>query len=221
MPITHVLCLCLERLETREEKELREQLGSRQIAYAALPARDDPAYLILHEHLESARRVALAAREAGGAVLVQCWGGCNRALAVGTALLMSLDKLPLVDACRAVQGVRGEVLTNKGFRRQLLQLAAVEGLLQETTLPRQLPCGHGGRYRWDTEGIEDFLHLLHVAICSGNGLFYRDGTGERFGDHLNCVADQRLWHRHATLVRRWVLTGMLLHQLGRVATLGF
>lgn len=219
MPITHVLCLCLERLESREEKELREQLGSRQIAYAALPARDDPAYLILNEHLESARRVALAAREVGGAVLVQCWGGCNRALAVGTALLMSLDKLPLVDACRAVQGVRGEVLTNKGFRRQLLQLAAVEGLLQETTLPRQLPCGHGGRYRWDTEGIEDFLHLLHVAICSGSGLFYRDGTGERFGDHLDCVADQRLWHRHATLVRRWVLTGMLLHQLGR--TLGF
>ena len=197
-----------------EQKELRDQLGCRDIAFTVLPACDSPCYKILSGHLEEAQQVAEAAREVHGAVLVQCWGGCNRAPTVGTALLMRLEKTQLVDACGAVQAVRGEVLTNKGFRRQLLQLAVEEGLLEDETLPAQLPCGHGRPYRWDTDVVEEFLHLLHVSIVAGDRLSYRDSTGKSFGQHLAEVAwKPSLRHRHTKLVRRWVLAKLLLSEL--------
>jgi hypothetical protein len=209
-----VLCLCPEQLTIEEQKEVRDQLGSRRIAFTVLPACDSPSYNILSEHLREAEQVALAAREVSGAVLVQCWGGCNRAPTVGTALLMCLERRPLVDACGAVQAVRGEILTNQSFRRQLLQLAVEEGLLEEETLPAQLPCDRGRSYRWDTDVVEEFLHLLHVSIVTGDRLSYRDSTGKSFGQHLADMAwKPGLRHRHTTLVRRWVLAKLLLSEL--------
>jgi hypothetical protein len=208
-----VLCLCPEHLTAEENDNIIEALGRRGIEFTVLPACDDPSYRILGADLETARRVATEAREASGALMVQCWGGCNRAPTVGMALLMLLDGMPLVHACASVRAVRGEVLTNKGFRRQLLQLAEDQGLLQELTLPKQLPCGHGRRYRWDSEVVEDFLHLLHVCIVDSRGLMYPDSTGKTLGAYLDDIAAQHLWHRHSTLVRRWMLVKVLLGQL--------
>jgi hypothetical protein len=207
-----VLCLCPERLTSEDKEDVIARLRHRRIAFTELWASDDPAYDILGVDLVRARRVATEVREASGALLVQCWGGCNRAPTVGTALLMLLDRMAIVDACRSVQAVRGEVLTNRGFRRQLLQVAAREALLQENTLPIQFPCG--GTYRWDTDDIEEFLHLLHVSIVAGSHLSFPDSTGNSFGERLNELAENpALADRHTTLVRRWVLAKLLLSEL--------
>ena len=187
----------------------RSQLAVRHVEMAEIRANDSPSYQILDRHLEQSLEVATRARNVNGAVLVQCWGGCNRAPSIAVALLMKLDRAPLLSACQQVQEVRGEILTNRGFRRQLLQLA-----VQDALLPCPGLCNAEGPYTWDTGEPEELVLLLWFALLKGTGLAHLDSSGRSAGDYLTEAAARRSWRQHGRLVRRLMVLGFFLGPLG-------
>lgn len=187
----------------------RIQLAVRNVEMTEIRAHDSPSYQILDRHLDQTLEVATRARNVNGAVLVQCWGGCNRAPSIAVALLMKLDRAQLLSACQQVQQVRGEILTNRGFRRQLLQLAVRDELLPCLGL-----CNAQGPYTWDTREPEELVHLLWFAALNGFGLAQLDSSGRSAGDYLMEAAARRNWAQHSRLVRRWMVLGLFLAPLG-------
>ena len=61
-------------------------------------------------------------------VLIHCYGGVNRSGAVAAAYLVKEKKLPLCTAVQCLRQVRGTVLTNQTFCKQLIQYCIREGL---------------------------------------------------------------------------------------------
>jgi predicted protein tyrosine phosphatase len=120
-----VIALCKERLPQEDEDHMREQHKLLHIKTIIVDAQDTDDYDIL-KHLQT---VEFAVD--GGRTLVCCWAGVNRsaALVVGYMLRMGMD---LLEAFKAVQHTRGEILTNSHFRRLLaeehLRLVALRGL---------------------------------------------------------------------------------------------
>ena len=61
-------------------------------------------------------------------VLIHCWGGVNRSAAVAAFYLMTELGVPLFDAINQLMQVRGTVLTNQSFRKQLVHYCFQQGL---------------------------------------------------------------------------------------------
>ena len=62
-------------------------------------------------------------------VLVHCVAGVNRSGLIAAAALMVNDGVDVVKAVERVKVARGTLLYNKGFQRQLVELAHEEGRL--------------------------------------------------------------------------------------------
>jgi protein-tyrosine phosphatase len=99
-------------------------LEERGIILIKKDADDSDRFHVLQEELLSdALSTASQAKEQDGALLVQCWGGCNRAPSLAVALLMFEENMDVVEAAAHVMARRGAVLTNRSFRRRLVTLA--------------------------------------------------------------------------------------------------
>lgn len=61
-------------------------------------------------------------------VLLHCFAGMNRSVALAAAYLVVKERMALRSAVRLLASKRGWVLSNDGFMRQLVRLARDEGM---------------------------------------------------------------------------------------------
>ena len=127
--IAAVITLCPEDMSVEARESLAKGLSAKDVRHYELFARDDATYDLVGDAVLRAVEFVRPHYARGEPVLVHCFGGVNRAPAVGVALLMILDRLPLRIAVRTVVTKRGKVLTRRPFRAQLVQLAETQGLL--------------------------------------------------------------------------------------------
>ena len=189
---------------------LRQQLAHQRVDFRTRRAHDSDNYNILAEDLTEARSVASDARAEGGALLVQRWGGCNRAPSIAVALLMLEANLNLVEACVHVMCHRGEILTNRSFRRRLVILAAQEECLRVCCLPFDVPQPVPGVYRWDTSSAEELLTLCYVATRTGMYFDYLDSTLRTISECIRDAAASQQWEQLCILVERRFLLASIM-----------
>ena len=91
-------------------------------SYMQLDADDHSNYQI-RQHFTECKEFIDRARAQNGRALVYCVKGINRSAAVCVAYLMADQGMDLLDAVLCVSRTRGRILTNEGFRRQLVQFA--------------------------------------------------------------------------------------------------
>ena len=101
---------------------MRRQLAQQASELVVLDMGDDATQQLADVALRQACECARKVRSNGGAVLVACWGGHNRAPSMAVALLLMERKLRLTEAVADVVRCRGGVLSNDSFRRQLAYL---------------------------------------------------------------------------------------------------
>lgn len=95
-----------------------------EISYMAVEAPDRKDYDLIGTHLTDCTEFVRGAAMGGGKVLVHCTLGVNRSATIIVAYLIQTDDThSLLDHIRSIKTVRGCLLTNTGFRTQLLQLA--------------------------------------------------------------------------------------------------
>lgn len=82
------------------------------------------------EHFDKVYSFIEEARRGGGNVLVHCSAGSNRSVALVVAYVMVHKQIGPLSAVKLVYNVRKLILTNVGFREQILLLAKERGLLQ-------------------------------------------------------------------------------------------
>jgi GNAT superfamily N-acetyltransferase len=107
--------------------------------YLCLRCDDDPSYLLLDTHAETAHAFIELARQSGGVCFVHCTAGRNRSVALCAAHLLLCrhprqpgDDHPgwsLARVMGAVGSARPQCLGNEGFVRQLVALAHAQGRL--------------------------------------------------------------------------------------------
>eukprot|EP00931_Biecheleriopsis_adriatica_P010685 TRINITY_DN111756_c0_g1_i1.p1 TRINITY_DN111756_c0_g1~~TRINITY_DN111756_c0_g1_i1.p1 ORF type:complete len:322 (-),score=56.53 TRINITY_DN111756_c0_g1_i1:4-969(-) len=149
------------------------------IKLLVLDARDSASYDMLGTGgvLAAVTAIAQEVKTTGGKLLVHCFGGVNRASVTCIALLMLLERLPLLEAAEAVVARRGAVLGNLAFRRQLVKLASEHDLLGDGKLCASFVEHHGfsvAPASWTTEDGSRLLQLVQLAIRSGLGEKQRD-----------------------------------------------
>lgn len=98
------------------------------IDYFLIPAEDREDFDITR-YFDAAFLFLDRVKRRRGKVLVHCNMGVNRSGAVVAAYLMVDEKRNLLDVVSYLKGKRKLVLSNKGFRRQLVQFARSRGLL--------------------------------------------------------------------------------------------
>jgi len=92
---------------------------------------DAEGYPLLARHLDECLGFVEHCEQSGGGLLVHCVMGLNRSASVVVACLMLHRGVALLEAVRKVWECRGRspILTNRSFRRQLVQLAHLAGKL--------------------------------------------------------------------------------------------
>jgi len=88
-------------------------------------------YPLLARHLDRCSEFMEQCEAASKGLLMHCVMGLNRSASLVVALLMLHRRVPLLEAVSKVWECRGRspILTNRSFRRQLVQLAHVTGNL--------------------------------------------------------------------------------------------
>ena len=137
MGITHVLNCAAHRNSSRNPYP--EWSGI--IGYRQFDANDDVYYDII-QHVPAAKSFIDGARRQGGKVLVHCARGINRSGAICVAYMMVDSQQDLIETVQYVKRCRGLVLTNVGFRRQLIGFARKYGLLYSSDDERGHAQGH-------------------------------------------------------------------------------
>ncbi|ELT92953.1 hypothetical protein CAPTEDRAFT_47158, partial [Capitella teleta] len=89
--------------------------------YLEIAAEDIEGYDIT-QHFTTAFEFIANAMDDGGKVLVYCAKGRNRSAAVCVGYLMNCWKVTLATAVKQVSAVRGRILTNTSFVKQLYEL---------------------------------------------------------------------------------------------------
>lgn len=231
--ISRVLLLCKNHLHGNfSEYILREKLSARGIRLDVVDALDSYGFDIVRCCREVTAKVGSEAVAGGaGIVLVNCYGGVNRAGAASVMMLMLAEKLSLLEAASQVVQARGTVLTNLCFRRQLVQLASELGLLSESSrlapldfvsVDRQRPAGVGDAplcavqsdrgievpCSWNTHKDPTILlKLLSVAVALGVGERLQDKKGYTLQDWEDW--NNSTWRRQKTVARICAIRNVL------------
>ena len=140
--IRTVLNLCPENL-IGAYADLPSRLTDAGIWMLATPAEDQWDYDIVKNVIQQGAVDFIETRLRFGGVLVNCWAGVNRSAAVVVAFLMLKKNFSLVDAVRETMSQRGTVLTNRAFRRLLLEVCLANGcnLASGDPSPKGTPSG--------------------------------------------------------------------------------
>ena len=126
-----VINLCADRTHS-EYAYVPSKLGEVGIHQQILVAGDYCGFDIISvaKHVMSTIDTTLQAAHKSG-VLIHCWGGVNRSAAVAAFFLVSKCRVPLFAAVDQLMRRRGTVLTNRSFRKQLVQYCFQEGFSLE------------------------------------------------------------------------------------------
>jgi len=128
--ITHVLNCAADpgRLQRGRYASNPSPPESGIYAYDQFSAQDVDRYDIM-QHFARAEVFINRAKYSGGKVLVHCAAGVNRSAAICIAYVMVDKKLSLFEAVRRIRAKRDVLLTNTGFRKQLVSFARRRGFL--------------------------------------------------------------------------------------------
>ena len=99
-----------------------------------IPAEDYEEYDILPHMLEAIAFLSRA-ETSGGCAFVHCNYGVNRSGVVAAAYLMTAERKPLLQVVNELKAKRSLILSNVGFRRQLVRFARCRGLLDPVEQP--------------------------------------------------------------------------------------
>ena len=102
-------------------------LGHYDVAYHEADSEDRLFFDIVSSSWPSCERFLDRCREAQRRVLVNCQAGHNRSACMVVCWLMRREGFSLLEALEHVQELRGTVLSNHGFRLQLVRLALRHG----------------------------------------------------------------------------------------------
>ena len=135
-----VVNLCADKIW--EYEQLPMQLAAAGIHQHIMYAIDREYFPIINvaEHVADAIAASLSRPQKNG-VLIHCYAGKNRSAAVMIHFLTTRKKVPLVTAIQIVMRKRGTILTNKGFRLQLVRHCLKNGLqLMEEPIGQKKNC---------------------------------------------------------------------------------
>lgn len=121
-----VLNLCPEHMsDTKELRELGQQMKEKGILYQELKARDMRTFDIIHKIVlpDAADLMEDWIEKQGKKVLVNCFGGVNRSAVTLAGYLVLRKNEPLVPTVQKMAEMRGRVLSNRIFRLQLVRAA--------------------------------------------------------------------------------------------------
>ncbi len=99
------------------------------LGYVEFKADDSEMYDML-QHFPRAKAFIDEAKLKGGKVLVHCAMGINRSALICAAYIIADKKMKLLDVVKHLKSRRKIVLSNKGFRLQLVRFARQKGLLE-------------------------------------------------------------------------------------------
>ena len=122
--ITHVLCCALTRRSTESPYGSESGISG----YRMIPAEDREDFDI-SRYFDEAIVFLDEVKTCEGKALVHCNMGVNRSGAIVAAYLMVDENRLLLDVVSYLKIKRLAILSNKGFRRQLVQFARFRGLL--------------------------------------------------------------------------------------------
>ena len=108
------------------------------LEYMELDALDNPSYPVLRACFEKAKKFIDRAGDSGGRALVHCELLVNRSVTLCVAYLVDLQRITLIQAVRQIQLDRPNILTNEGFRLQLIEFANDRNLLHKKNAGRQV-----------------------------------------------------------------------------------
>ena len=123
-----VVSVCADQMKGKYE-QLPIQLADAGIQQHIVWAWDREYFPIINvaEHVADAIDASLSKPQKNG-VLIHCYAGVNRSAAVMIYFLTTRRELPLVTAIEQVTKKRGRILTNIGFRKQLVRYCCNNGL---------------------------------------------------------------------------------------------
>ena len=138
--ITHVLNCAGTRRFDLDKSPYPKDVGVKE--YRMIPAEDFEDYDIV-QHFSTAFAFIDRCRHKGGKCLVHCNLGVNRSGAVCAGYLMMSEGKSLLQVIEHLKDVRSVILTNRGFRYQLINYARMRNLLDpiinDTGLPATIP----------------------------------------------------------------------------------
>jgi hypothetical protein len=97
--------------------------------YLGFPSDDDETYPLLERHWKDVDTFYQQQRAMNKSVLVHCMAGMNRSAAMVVALMIQHHNIALFPAVEGIVAKRGIILSNDGFRKQLVQFAKERNLL--------------------------------------------------------------------------------------------
>lgn len=139
--ITHVVNCCGNRKMALHLNPYPRITGI--LRYIAFPAEDQSDYSIL-QHLPDTIEFLEHCKRMGGRALVHCNLGINRSGALSAAYLMLDMQRPLLQVAELLKKKRSVVLTNKGFRRQLVKFARRHNMLDAVVESRSTYLARSG-----------------------------------------------------------------------------
>ena len=126
-------------------------------SFLMMPAEDFEEFDILPYLLEAIAFLSRA-ETSGGCAFVHCSYGVNRSGVVAAAYLMVSERKPLLQVTNELKAKRSLVLSNVGFRRQLVKFARCRGLLDRVERPSRrsprLECGGDQTARGATPSMD-------------------------------------------------------------------
>jgi hypothetical protein len=122
-----VISMCPEKMES--SNTIIGQLQHENVQCYSVPALDTDSYDIL-PIVEEYGGIISKSVNAGTKTFIHCWGGINRAPALVLGYMVLIKGEPIIDAFTRIVNARGEVLTNKVFRRQII----TEALRRENSI---------------------------------------------------------------------------------------
>ncbi|ESN99934.1 hypothetical protein HELRODRAFT_83673, partial [Helobdella robusta] len=118
--ITHVINCAPSRLRRASRTESPYPPKSGVVGFKVIPAEDKEEYNI-EKHFEEALEFLEQVKHGGGRALVHCNMGVNRSGAIIAAYIMASERRCLLEVIKYLKSKRSLILTNKGFRRQLIR----------------------------------------------------------------------------------------------------
>jgi len=101
-----------------------------EFVYHSIEASDSFDFPIVPAYAEECLEFALKAEEAKGGLLLHCRAGMNRSAAICILIVMERKGISLLEALQLVFDKRPMILSNEGFREQLLDYAKRRKLLK-------------------------------------------------------------------------------------------
>ena len=125
--IKAVVNLCSERISGKRHWSLPGNLAEAAVDQLVLCAEDSWAFDIIPVAERALGFIRSVLQQGNGGVLVHCYGGVNRSGAVCAAYLACELSIPLCETVEHLRRVRGTVLTNQTFVKQLVRYCSRKG----------------------------------------------------------------------------------------------